>query len=488
MPRVEWGRILRWALITMVVTVLLLLARAHLEKTHVALAYLLLVLAGSAQAGQRVGLSLSAATFLLFDWYFLPPYGTLTLTNPWDWMVLVSFLVVSVTAAHLLNRLQVEARTAQLLAADVDRFASLGAASLGVARAEQALASIAEVMRTTLHLGECRIHPLPPPVAGPGVDSLVTWVGEHGRIALRQVDHTTRLGDTDVLTHSPPEAIGILLPLRVRDRAVGVLELASAEAISLDPGQLRFLAALGNYAALAVERMRLEAEAGQADALREADRFKTALLASVSHDLRTPLTTIKALAHDIGGRDDRARVIEEEADRLNRMVADLLDMSRLQTGSIRSAIELNAVDDLIAAVAQGVSGFMGSRALQIHLEDGGTLLVGRFDLSASLRILVNLIENACKYSASPLPVELQASRRGDWIEVAVADRGVGVAPAMAERIFEPFVRATGAPTDVGGAGLGLAIARGLAEAQGGILAYVAASGRWQRLHAAPPGG
>jgi two-component system, OmpR family, sensor histidine kinase KdpD len=169
-------------------------------------------------------------------------------------------------------------------------------------------------------------------------------------------------------------------------------------------------------------------------------------------------------------------VIEEEADRLNRMVADLLDMSRLQSGSVRSTIELNAVDDLVGAVAQGVSGFLKERVLQVDLEDGGTLLVGRFDFSASLRILVNLIENAAKYSSAPAVIELRAARVGEWIEITVADRGPGVPAEMRPQLFEPFVRAVNIPSDVGGAGLGLAIARGLAEAQGGTLTYTPRTG------------
>ena len=472
MRGIERRQAVRWALITVAVTFALFLGRSRLDKAHVALAYLLLVLGGSAQAGQRVGLALSAATFVLFDWFFLPPYGTLTISNPLDWMILVSFLVVSVVAARLLNRLQDEAKTARQRAADIDRFATLGAETLGVARAEEALAAIAEVIRSTLALAACRIHPTPSTQANSHVDPLVHWVAEHGRVALRQVDQTTRLTETAALTESPLGTRAALLPLQVRHHTVGVLELSDHDALQFDSSQLRFLAALGYYAALAVERMRLEAEASQTDALREADRFKTALLASVSHDLRTPLTTIKALAHDIGWGDDRARVIEEEADRLNRMVADLLDMSRLQTGSVHSAIELNAVDDLVGAVAQRVSGFLGERTLQVHLEDGGTLMVGRFDFSASLRILVNLIENAGKYSTAPSPVELHAARRGEWIEIVVADRGIGITAGMRERIFEPFVRATNAPADAGGAGLGLSIARGLAEAQGGTLQYM----------------
>ena len=127
MGGIERRQAVRWALITVAVTLALFLGRSRLDKAHVALAYLLLVLGGSAQAGQRVGLALSAATFLLFDWFFLQPYGTLTISNPLDWMILASFLAVSVVAARLLNRLQDEAKTARQRAADIDRFATLGA-------------------------------------------------------------------------------------------------------------------------------------------------------------------------------------------------------------------------------------------------------------------------------------------------------------------------------------------------------------------------
>src|ERR1019366_6459625 len=168
--------------------------------------------------------------------------------------------------------------------------------------------------------------------------------------------------------------------------------------IDLSHAERRFLRALSYYAALGIDRIRLVAAADRADALRAADRLKDALLASVSHDLRTPLTTIKALAHDLGARDDRALIIEEEADRLNRLVADLLDLSRLQGGAIPLHIALNAVDDLVGAVVQRMSGALGERTLEIAFQDSSTLLVGRFDFVHALRILVNLVENAHKYS------------------------------------------------------------------------------------------
>ncbi len=228
---------------------------------------------------------------------------------------------------------------------------------------------------------------------------------------------------------------------------------------------------------LAAERVRLIAEAEHAEALREADRLKDALLASVSHDLRTPLTTIKALAHDIAGGaggaggDERAAIIEQQADRLNHMVADLLDLSRLNAGGLPMEPEINAAEDLVGAALQQVSGALAGRELRTTLAWAEPVPLGRFDFVHSLRILVNLIENALKYSPADTPIDIEVARQGEWLAISVADRGRGVAPSERERIFAPFYRPAGVSPDAGGAGLGLAIARRLAAAQGGTLTY-----------------
>lgn len=453
------------------VTLLLLAFRARLDKTHVALLYLLVVLAGTLAGDRRLGLTLATLAFFLFNVLFLPPYGTLAIADPLDWLVLLTFLVVSTVAAQMLHRLQTEATVARRRAAEVDRFATLGAETLNVARADEALAAIENVIRSTLDVSLCKIHTAPAPMQNSAIpDPLVTWVAESGYAAIRQADGTTRLTDSAQPDRGRLEtAQGIFLPLRVRDRTVGVLEIGQNRPIVFSPPQWSFLTALRYYAALGVERTRLSAEADHAEVLREADRLKDALIASVSHDLRTPLTTIKALAHDMAGLDDRAIVIEEEADRLNRLVADLLELSRLEGGALPLTIALNPVDDLVGALVQRVSGVMKGRELRIELEEGGTLIVGRFDFVHALRILVNLVENAHKYSPAGAPVNLSVRRNGDRLVLAVADRGPGVPDAERERIFEPFYRPAGTPPDVGGTGLGLAIARKLAEAQGGTL-------------------
>jgi len=222
-------------------------------------------------------------------------------------------------------------------------------------------------------------------------------------------------------------------------------------------------------AAQLFERTRL---AEHADALREAAKLKDAVVASISHDLRTPLTSIKALAHDLAGTgDERALMIEEEADRLSSFVADLLDLSRVSSGVLPLEPEPNEAEDLIGAALQRVSGAAAGRDLRVSLGAGEPLLFGRFDFSQTLRALVNLIENAIKYSDAGQPVDIAVKRDGAWLVFSIADRGSGVPATESERIFEPFYRPKGVSPDVGGAGLGLSIARAVMEAQGGSIRY-----------------
>lgn len=471
MMRARWLRWVCWVGVLGIATLLLFALRERLDKAHVVLAYLLVILAGSVADGRRLGFTLSGVAFLLFNWFFLPPYNTFLIANPLDWLVLIAFLTVSAIAAQMLHRLQAEADAARRRAAEVDRLASLGAETLNVGRADEALIAIATMMQSTLHIDTCRIHTAMH-ISETPADDLIAWVVRHGRAAARLVDGTTRLSEFAMPPVELSNAQGLFLPLRVRERTVGVVELDHRGPIVFDDAQRRFLSALAYYAALAVERVRLEVEAGHAEALREADRLKDALLTSVSHDLRTPLTTIKALAYELSSQgDERALVIIEEADRLNRLVADLLDLSCLRGGALPIRLELTAVDDLIGATVQRVSGALGDRELRVSLADGGVLLVSRFDLVHAMRILVNLIENAHKYAPPATPIDLSVSVAEDSIVLVVADRGPGVVAGEHERIFEPFYRPPGTPPDVGGSGLGLAIARQLAEAQAGSLVY-----------------
>jgi len=504
--RFDLASFLLWLGALALVTLAMLTVRARLDKAHIALGYLLVVLGAGASTGRRIGVGLSVVAFLCFNYFFLPPYHSLVVAQPLDWIVLVAFLVTGIVAAQLLARARADAALARLRTAEVDRLSAVGAEALNAGRAEDALTAITEVMRATLHVARGEIfvpggtggmtivasagaprpasdgaEPTGPYSLRMGGTQLVEWVAGSGRSAQERMDGGVRVSNEDVDTGGPlgldvRGARALLLPLRVRDRTVGVLRLAGDEPISIDRAQARFLVALSYYAALGIERLRLEGEAEHAHALREADELKNALLASVSHDLRTPLTTIKALAHDLRkDGDDRAATIEDEADRLNRFVADLLDLSRLNAGSFTVSPEDNAVEDLFGAALQRVSGTLREHGLHVEVDAGEPLLVGRFDFVHSLRIVVNLLENAAKFSPDGSTIDLGAERRGDEIRIAVADRGPGVAPAEEERIFEPFYR-PGGRFDSGGAGLGLSIARRMAEAQGGTVRYAPREG------------
>jgi len=434
-PVIPW---LLWFGILAALTLAFLPVRTHIDKLNVALTFLLVVLGGSAAGGRALGLTLAGLAYLDFHYFFVERYDSLVMAKPLDWLVLVAFLVTSVVAEHLLTRALERADVARQRAVEVERLAALGAETLNAGRAEDALSRVIEVIRTELQVASCTI--------------------------IEPSDFARRVEPW-------PDARTLVIPLVVRRHSIGLLRLTHTEPIELAPAQRRFLEVLSYYAALGLERVHLVAEAERTDAFRQADALKAALIASLSHDLRTPLTTIKALASKLRTRAmPEATSIEEEADRLNRLVTDLLDLSRLNAKAMPIRLELNTAEDLIGAAVQRVAGAEGShRLVFVHADADADAepLAGEFDFVQSLRALVNLIENALKYSPADAPVELSAARCGSRLEFRVADRGPGVVEAERQRVFEPFYRAPGAAADVGGAGLGLAIASRLALEQGG---------------------
>jgi two-component system sensor histidine kinase KdpD len=443
-------RWLVWWLALAVVTAALLLLRARLDKAHVALVYLLVVLGASAAGGRLLGVTLAGAAFLLFDLVFLPPYYTLRVGDPFDWLVLLAFLVTGIVAAQLLERQRHEAEVARQRAAEIDRLATLGAETLNAPRPADALRAIADVIGEAMHVERCEIELARSDgtLDGPARDD-----GTFNEHALPTRERR--------------------LALDIRGERVGVLRLASARPFLLSRDQHRVLGALSYYAALGVERIRLAGAQEEAESLRRADRLKDALIASVSHDLRTPLTTIKGIADEIarGGDQTQAYVIEDEADRLSAMVDDLLDLSQLAAGQMPVAPALNTADDAIGAALQRVESVMQDHAVDVSLGSEWPMLVGRFDLAHTTRILANLLENAAKYAPAASPIVMRAWRDDPWLCIAVEDSGEGIPLEEREHAFEPFVRGARAESGTRGTGLGLAIARQLAEVQEGRLDF-----------------
>jgi len=509
---VRWGITL---LVLVAATVGMYLVRGSLDKAHVALVYLLIVLGASAAGGRALGLAVAALAFLAFDFFFLVPYLTLVIQNPLDWLVLFAFLVTSVVAAQLLYRANATAEEATARAIEVDRLAALGAETLNAADADQALRAINDVIRHSIDADECEIYLSGARGVKPG--SLVQWILDHGASAVELTDGTVRVAHELPAASQPvagrrwesqPETVAavravtrfaergaldsfrgairggdspdasrpavraLALPLQVREHIVGVLRVASHGELLLTPEQARLLVALAYYAALGAERARLVAAAERAEAERRLESLRSALLTAVSHDFRTPLTTIKGVASEIrlGADAERAALIEGEADRLNRLVDDLLDLSRIHAGAVRPAVAVNTVDDLLGASLRAASGILGGHRVEIDAP-ADALLAGTFDFTQTLRIVVNLLDNAAKYSAPDTPIDVRVRRQGDRLIIEVMDRGAGVPEGERERIFEPFYRPPGVPPDIRGHGLGLSIARGLAEAEGGSVRY-----------------
>ncbi len=538
--------VLRWATwlaVLVLVTTAMLFIRGALDKAHVTLVFLLVVLGASASGGRVLGLSIAGLAFLTFNFFFLPPYYTLTLENQLDWLVLFAFLVTSAVAAQLLHRANATAAAATARAEEVDRLAALGAETLNAAGVDEALHAIAEVIRASVDVDDCDIYNRLPDgraalavrasraaadfsisnrerttIGGGGSHqgALVDWIVDHGSSAVELEDGTVRVarelrpasdaaatgsanetmaalamitrrdeGAARVpwlrahasngapLPHDGAPAIRALaLPLRVRDHTVGVLRIAKTTSLELTGAQGRLLAALAYYAALGVERARLVATAERAEAERRLEKLRNALLTALSHDLRTPLTTIRGIATEIlrGGDTQRAAIIESEADRLDALVGDLLALSRIHAGAVQPQLAVNTVDDLVGAALRQAGGALREHRVDVRVENQ-ELLAGNFDLTQTLRILVNLLDNAAKYSPPGSTVELSVRRTGDRLLMAVMDRGAGVPDAERDRIFEPFYRVPRVAPDVRGTGLGLSIARGLAEAQGGGLSF-----------------
>jgi len=490
-PRIRaW---LFWGVTFSAVTVVMRTARSDVGASHVALAYLLVVLGGSVGGGRALGFALACSGVVAIDYFFQFPYDEFAIGKPLDWTALVAFLATSAVTSELVTRAISEAEAARRRADEVARLSRLGSRALNAGRAQDALAALAEVIRGTLGVVDCEIYrygngaaPVASAVRARGTGGvtpptddgeLVARVARQGRAAVVRADGTALeatapVTDDDAIGVATADARTVLVPLQVEARTVGVLRIADGRPMVLDAARRRFLSALAYYAALGIERVRLVAEAERAEALREADRLKDIVLASVSHDLRTPLTAIKALAQAAAVRGDAsARVIDEQVDRLSRFVADILDLSRLKGGVFPVTLEPNTAEDVVGAVTRQLQPLLAGRILTTVIDMSQPALVGRFDFVQTLRILSNLVENALRYSPSTTAVELGAARQGGSLIFTVADRGPGIPVEDRERVFEPFYRSPNSPPDVGRAGLGLSIARRLAGAQGGRLRY-----------------
>ncbi|MEP6733295.1 MAG: ATP-binding protein [bacterium] len=475
---------MRWSVILALVTAALLSLRGDsTDQAHVALTMLLVVLGGSVAGGRPLGFTLAALCVLLINYFFQSPFDFFTVSKPLDWIVLLNFLATAFVTTELFARATQQAAAAEARASEVEALSHLGAESLQYATAEQALEAIAVLVQHAVGADACTI--IPRETRGAGVDGRSTpddvereasrRAVEAGRPMLLNADNVLTAYSRPELEHHSSIVISarlLALPLRAQERIIGVLVVRGEAPLVLDAPRRRLIAALGYYAALAIERTRLMSEAAQAAALREAQRAKDGVFAAVSHDLRTPLTTIKVLAQSGASRGEPSSIaIVEQADRLARMVADLLELSMLRTGASSRQLELNTAEDLVGAALRQAEGMLNGRRINVQIDFDSPALVGRFDFVHTLRIIGNLLDNALRHTPEGGVVELRAERYDRWLLFSVSDRGAGVASDERDRIFEAFYRPADATPDGGHAGLGLSIARSLADLQGGSVSY-----------------
>jgi two-component system sensor histidine kinase KdpD len=287
------------------------------------------------------------------------------------------------------------------------------------------------------------------------------WVHEHGQVAGQ---------GTDTL----PGASGLYLPLTGSRGTVGVLGLRPRDPRPLQaPEQLHQLEAFASQTALAIERARLAEDAERAQVRAETERLRNSLLSSVSHDLRTPLASITGAAStlleneaglDAGTRRDLLETLHEEADRLNRLVQNLLEMTRLESGALQLHSEWHPVEEVIGAALGRFAKALAGRAVTTRVPSELPLVP--MDDVLIEQVLINLIDNVLKYTPADSPIEVTAEDADGAVLIEVADRGPGLPPGEERQIFEKFHRAEAVST-VRGAGLGLAICRGIVRAHGG---------------------
>jgi two-component system sensor histidine kinase KdpD len=274
-----------------------------------------------------------------------------------------------------------------------------------------------------------------------------------------------------------PGAKRLFIPMHTGRGAVGVVGLDNDRpGPLLTPDQRRLLDALTDQAALAIERINLAADVDKARLAAETEKLRSALLTSISHDLRTPLasilgsaTSLRAYRSDLdeNTQEELVRTIQDESERLNRFINNLLDMTRLESGAITPHGELVDLSDVIGSALQRASKVLSLHRVQLELAPDLPML--KLDAVLFEQVLFNLLDNAAKYAPKNTDIRLRAWRQGDLVRVTVLDEGEGIPPDDLERIFDKFYRVHATDRKRAGTGLGLAICRGFVEAMGGTI-------------------
>ena len=420
-------------------TVVLSLLRDTVELPAVLLLYLSLIISIAALGGRRVGLAASLAGFGLTNWFFVPPRHSLAIGRLEDVIALVVFASVAVFVAEVVERAAERSRESLRARAEASALARSSALLVGAA---DPLPELADQLRVTFGLAGVSVLER----AG---DGWMTHTMSGAEACLRPED-------------------GVAFPLSLAGDAQLVI---TGE--TLPAQDLQVLHAFIDQLSVALQGRRGRAEAEASEALTKADGLRTALLRAVSHDLRTPLTSTKAAVSSLLQRDVQwseedteslLHTIDESVDRLDRLVGDLLDMSRLQAGAVRLSKRPTALEDVVSAALQATNGSAG----RVVVDVPETLPLLDTDPGLLERVVANLVSNAVAWSPMNRIVRVEAALIGQRIHLRIIDQGPGLSRVDRARMFEPFQRYGDRSNDAG-VGLGLAVARGFTEAIGGTL-------------------
>ena len=436
--------LLAFLLIAAITAVFFVLRDVFLDTTLIALLYLIPLGIITARWGLGPGIMSAFITFLAFNYFFIEPHYTLTVHRPSDIVILVVFLIVAVVISQLVGRAQTGLAAATAREREATQLYELSTALTGLHEDH----AIAQILAKQVHSV----------AQGEHVELNIT--GSHA--------FSFRLSDSN----PPPRPPELTIPIEAARGTLGEIHLWRGEP-SISSSEKRLFQTFASQGALALERAWLAQAESRAQVLEESDRLKSAILSSVSHELRTPLSTIKAAASSLRGgevswdspaRTELISAIDDEADHLNLLVGNLLDMSRIESGALKPKREWNILPEIIGSVIARMKHLAVEHTLQIDVPENLPLIP--VDYVQMEQVFTNLISNSLKYAPPNTTVSIWARVEGESIHVQVSNQGPQVPPEHLERIFDKFYRITAADR-VTGTGLGLSICKGIIEAHGG---------------------
>jgi two-component system sensor histidine kinase KdpD len=442
------------------------------NATIVALTFLLVVLVTAATSRLIVAVVASVVAMLCFNFFFLPPVGTWTIADPQNWVALIAFLAVSLVASRLSDAARARTREALARRDELARLFDLSRDVLMMTDSREALVDLARIVARRFDLEIVAIA-LPRPNDWEVFDAGARRLAFDNRELSEAFAAARKTLEFDAYarTYAGHRTMAVgdrevrLVPLRAGTTPIGLLAAAGRP---VEPGTLD---ALAGVVAIAIERVQFLAERKAGELTRQREELQTALLASLGHDLRTPLTAIRVAAANVKASwitpEDRAAqsdVILAEVERLTRLFENILEMARLDAGAAGGEARWVHPSEIVAAAREQVARALEGRALDVQAEPDALV---RLEPRATASALAHLLENAAQYAPPGSAVEVRARVGDEGLAIEVRDHGAGIAPADLPHLFERFYRGAAATSRASGTGLGLWIARGLLAGAGG---------------------